>query len=103
MANMMLCPAGYYCNENGTIEPKICLAGSFCEKGSINPEVCTGNTYAPEDGLSECLECGSNLIPNDIYTECVNCPNGSYVNSENLSECKLCEPGYKCDKNLGVI
>ncbi len=79
------CPAGTYCQFNGTITPTACIEGMFCVKTSIYPKPCPIGTK-PDSSKGFCISC-----PQGKY--CWPEMNGGVVSSERGN----CAPGYICN------
>ncbi|GMH76479.1 hypothetical protein TrLO_g8185 [Triparma laevis f. longispina] len=111
------CPAGSYSDASSSV----CI---FCPKGSHNEDdginhllhngvedcrLCAPGRYsASENGAQYCDECPSGKLSGAGAESCGACPAGYVCTSEgqtpcppgqysnNDSNCKTCEPGYKC-------
>ena len=91
------CPAGRYCPTSATVEPSICLPGSFCPEGSVLPQLCPAGTFSNETQLSSAAECapaqpGTASIPG--ATTPTPCPPGSVSTAERAHACTKCTTGF---------
>lgn len=117
VSNCLLCPAGFYTNQDAQPFCLLCDVGKFSnKKSSSNCTECGVRTYQPERGKDTCLNC-----PVGYYNEqksqplCLQCDIGKYSNLEGNQEChpcsastyqdergerecKPCDPGYYTNK-----
>ena len=111
-----VCPVGFYCPEEATIEPVICIAGSICPEGSATPLPCPAGTINNETGMSEDSHCKD--VPAGMYSAagstsavlcprgtsqpevaqagCIDCLAGTFQNELGATACKQCSAGYYC-------
>lgn len=105
------CPAGYYCQQNGLIEPEgLCREGYYCPISSNvpNPIVCPIGLHCPK-GSPEPKSCLSGFYTNTTgMSVCVDCPPGYYCLPENVTAVNPvpgyhdCPMGYYCPNNTGL-
>ena len=78
------CPARFYCNSTGMIEPNICPQGFYCEENSVIYSDCPIGTFSNSVGLAN-------------ISECLYCTPGMYCAKASLTiPSGLCNPGYYC-------
>ena len=71
-------PCDFSCpNKTAPVE---CSTGSYAIAGSIECQPCPKGASCPTKGLSTYFLC----------------PNGTYSDSESLSDCKVCPAGFYC-------
>ena len=77
-----LCPVGYFCESEGTSEPRPCSEGFYQDiEGSNECKICSTGRYQPFVAQTFCVECSP----------------GYFQNMEGGNGCKLCTPGYYCE------
>nr|XP_021322084.1 ephrin type-B receptor 6-like isoform X1 [Danio rerio] len=88
VSSCWLCPAGFYCNSSGLIQPSgNCAPGFYCAGGA--------KTAMPDDGLT------GNRCPTRYYcpqgcASPLHCPDGTHSNSTGSAECSDCPTGWLC-------
>ncbi|KAL7831753.1 hypothetical protein AOLI_G00293010 [Acnodon oligacanthus] len=80
------CPAGYYCQGDGVVEPATCPQGFYCPQGTVmgTEFPCPPGTVQPHAGTSS-------------EEDCLPCPSGMFCALPGLSEpTGRCQDGYLC-------
>ncbi|OAF72051.1 hypothetical protein A3Q56_00182 [Intoshia linei] len=72
------CKPGYKCENVGTFQPIICLAGTYSDGKTC--KTCESGFYCPTDGLSNHIACPAN----------------QYSLTTGATTCELCPVDYKC-------
>ena len=52
-----LCPAGFFCAEEATVQPSLCPKGRYCPQGTATPLPCEAGTFGDAAGLSGADQC----------------------------------------------
>lgn len=122
LADCIVCPAGYYCEEGSKEPTGLCAPGYFCPAGSTvaNTTPCPVKTYMAYEGakdVSDCALCPSGQLcpspgtvtfsPCPVGNYCppgssspIPCPVGTYRDAEGArtsKECISCPPGKYCN------
>lgn len=113
------CRPGFYCDEEGTIEPSenlcaagyycisksssatptdgvtgdICPAGSYCEEGSVFPTPCEPGTFANGTGHNSCNSCPAGYFCEGGTVTPELCPQGRYCPPSTTYEIPECPTG----------
>ena len=74
-----LCPAGFFCAEEATVQPSLCPKGRYCPQGTATPLPCEAGSYSDATHLS-------------AKGQCLTCPPGSSCASGSM-EPSPCLPG----------
>ncbi|XP_066500606.1 zonadhesin [Hoplias malabaricus] len=80
------CPAGYYCQGDGVVDPAACPQGFYCPQGTVMGREfpCPEGTVQPHSGGSS-------------EDDCLPCPSGMFCAFPGLSEpTGHCQDGYLC-------
>ena len=87
----------YFC-PSGTIVPRPCAPGGFCEQGVGSAQPCPVLTTSPplSDSLSDCTcEIGLYNNASDGGVQCLTCPVGTACNNLGVTLASLpLKPGY---------
>ncbi|XP_058655214.1 SCO-spondin isoform X4 [Onychostoma macrolepis] len=79
-----VCPARFFCPENGMTHPLPCQPGFYCPVGASNQHPCPPGSYGNLSGLAESSECSQ-------------CDPGTYcMGSGNVSPTGSCSAGFLC-------
>ena len=124
-SDCQLCPAGYYCNEEGIgdLSTVRCPPGHFCNVSSAAPNDCPQGTFLNVSGgifESDCLVCPEGFYCKEATTTPTICSEGKYCpaasskqtacpasyycrytiyNGRSISKRQPCPGGYYCPKN----
>ncbi|XP_034024623.1 multiple epidermal growth factor-like domains protein 6 [Thalassophryne amazonica] len=120
-----ICPPGTFCVE-GSLEPELCPAGTFSPVPGLTSEhscqPCSAGFYCRRAGLQAptgpCRQ-GYFCPPGQTVPAAVPCPSGyfcppgseapelcpagTYQDREKQVNCTICESGYYCEVNLGLV
>jgi len=93
----LVCPEGFYCNNETNYDKKKCPANHYCPPGTAYPKNCTTGESCPE-GSGYPTKCVSGFVSQYIegVLRCIACPPGTYSMSGLSTKCETCEPGYIC-------
>ncbi|KAK1786529.1 hypothetical protein P4O66_017651 [Electrophorus voltai] len=93
------CPAGYYCQGEGVVEPAACPQGFYCPLGTV-----IGTEFPCPQGTMESVS--NNVCPPGHYCPVGTgypfpCPAGTFSSTPGLSrveQCQPCPPGHFCEQ-----
>lgn len=89
------CPAGYFCG-GATVEPSLCMNGTYCIKGSPSPVKCPAGSFSNRQMLKssdECIGCPAGSACGEGSVVPNGCTPGSYASSPGAATCTHCEAG----------
>ena len=109
VTDCIICPAGFYCSENGTVHGVPCDISESCPEGAIDPIPCQPGFYCPvpeirlpcppgyycPEGSSTFIEC-----PPDHYCEQPACER-AFTEQAGADRPSICPLGYREILNLG--
>ncbi|XP_019743138.1 zonadhesin [Hippocampus comes] len=114
LSNCTQCTAGYYCEVEGTVQPKLCPAGYYCPPGmtqgmGLPCPIGTVQNQFGASSLDACLPCPAGMFcsqpglsrPTGLCEAGYYCPSVSTINlsseyQNNSTRSHLCPPGYYC-------
>ncbi|MED6232417.1 hypothetical protein ATANTOWER_029578, partial [Ataeniobius toweri] len=117
--NCTICIPGYYCQDEGTLQPVLCPVGHYCPAGQILGQEfpCPPGTVQSRLGASNpnaCSPCSAGMFcsqfglsqPSGLCQEGYFCPAGSTSpnsteNQVNSTNGHLCPSGYYCPSGTG--
>ncbi|KAF7668979.1 hypothetical protein LDENG_00271770 [Lucifuga dentata] len=84
-----VCPAGYFCPHSGTVNPRVCGAGSYSDEGSVECSPCLQGHYCSNETTSE-----------EAMLSVMVCPAGFLCSQglarDPLRSATLCPRGFYC-------
>lgn len=77
LSSCNICTPGYYCPNDGTIVPTVCVNGTFCILGSLRPTPCPPGFYCPAK-TGNPISCPQGFYCPGQSEYMYKCPNGTY-------------------------
>ena len=91
-----LCPAGFFCAEEATVQPSLCPKGRYCPQGTATPLPCEAGTFGDAAGLSgadQCTPTSPGSYATAGSTTQTPCSPGTVAPNAGMGACDVCAPG----------